>query len=69
NMEELGGRVLVFSVDIADYTGMQEVLNQAGEQFGPLNGVIHSAGVTRGKSLPCPIGKITREDCQEQFQS
>jgi non-ribosomal peptide synthase protein (TIGR01720 family) len=44
-LEEQGGEVLVFSADAADLGRMREVLAQAAERFGPVNGVVHAAGV------------------------
>ncbi|HEV3458631.1 MAG TPA: amino acid adenylation domain-containing protein, partial [Thermoanaerobaculia bacterium] len=44
-MEELGGEVLVLSADVADRTSMRRALAQARRRFGPLNGVVHAAGV------------------------
>ncbi|MBL8152085.1 MAG: SDR family NAD(P)-dependent oxidoreductase, partial [Blastocatellia bacterium] len=47
-LEELGAEVLALSADVADKEQMQEVLQQAKEQFGTINGVIHTAGVPVG---------------------
>ncbi len=47
-LEEQGARVSVFSVDVTDYQGMKEVLTRAQEQLGPINGVIHAAGLPGG---------------------
>jgi acyl transferase domain-containing protein/acyl carrier protein len=43
--EEQGAEVMAFSADVADFTKMEEVLRQAQERFGQINGVIHAAGV------------------------
>jgi natural product biosynthesis luciferase-like monooxygenase protein len=47
-LEALGARVEVFSADVSDREEMGRVLTQAREQFGPVNGVIHAAGVAGG---------------------
>jgi len=47
-LEEFGGRVLAFSVDVTDFQGMEKMISQAQEQFGPINGVIHAAGLPGG---------------------
>ena len=47
-LEALGARVEVFSADAADREEMGRVLERAREQFGPVNGVIHAAGVAGG---------------------
>lgn len=44
-LEELGAEVLVASADVANLQQMQEVITQAEERFGRINGVIHTAGV------------------------
>lgn len=47
-LEKYGARVEVFSADVADLEQMSGVLARIGEQFGPVNGVIHAAGVAGG---------------------
>jgi non-ribosomal peptide synthase protein (TIGR01720 family) len=44
SIENLGAEVLVLSADVTDKERMREVI----ERFGPINGVIHSAGVAGG---------------------
>jgi acyl transferase domain-containing protein/acyl carrier protein len=44
-LEEMGARVIAASADVADMQQIKEVIDRAREQFGPLNGVIHSAGI------------------------
>ncbi|HLP45175.1 MAG TPA: amino acid adenylation domain-containing protein [Candidatus Kapabacteria bacterium] len=47
-IETLGAQVIIFSVDVADYKGMAEMLDQAQAQFGNINGIIHAAGLPGG---------------------
>ncbi|UCH94267.1 MAG: SDR family NAD(P)-dependent oxidoreductase, partial [Candidatus Aminicenantes bacterium] len=47
-LEALGAEVQVYSVDAADEPGMRNVVQEAKERFGTINGVIHSAGVPGG---------------------
>ena len=47
-LEEMGAEVLVFSADVANPKEMQEVIRKTREQFGSIQGVIHSAGVPAG---------------------
>lgn len=47
-LEEKGAEVLVYSADIADLMQMEQLIESAQQQFGKLNGVIHSAGVADG---------------------
>ncbi|MCP5108422.1 MAG: SDR family NAD(P)-dependent oxidoreductase, partial [bacterium] len=44
-LEQMGAETAVFSADIADYRRMRQVIAGAEERFGPINGVIHAAGV------------------------
>jgi amino acid adenylation domain-containing protein len=45
NLEKWGTEVLVISADSANPGQMQEVLTQAAAHFGPINGIIHTAGL------------------------
>jgi amino acid adenylation domain-containing protein/non-ribosomal peptide synthase protein (TIGR01720 family) len=47
-LEAAGARVLVFAADVSDYQQMQRMVNAAEKQWGPINGVIHCAGVPGG---------------------
>ncbi len=47
-MEEAGAEVFVLSADVADREQMQDVVGQIRARFGPIKGVIHSAGVPAG---------------------
>ncbi|UCH96003.1 MAG: SDR family NAD(P)-dependent oxidoreductase, partial [Candidatus Aminicenantes bacterium] len=67
-LRDSGGEVLYFSADAAHRKAMQEAIQQAEERFGPINGVIHSAGIIRGESFKS-IHEITRKECEEQFQA
>jgi acyl carrier protein len=44
-LEELGAEVLVLSADVGDMDQMREAVRRSEERFGPLDGVIHAAGV------------------------
>ncbi|MFN6517004.1 MAG: SDR family NAD(P)-dependent oxidoreductase [Nostoc sp. CreGUA01] len=66
-LEYLGAEVLVVSADVSNIQEMQNVIVQAEQQFGEINGVIHTAGVVQGKSFAA-IENITLADCQQQFQ-
>ena len=66
-MEALGAEVLPLAADVADYEDMQEVISQAEQHFGDINGVIHAAGVMAKKSFSA-IQELQKEDCEEQFQ-
>lgn len=44
-LKNVGGNAIYLSVDIADYTALRAAVLHAVQQFGPIRGVIHSAGV------------------------
>jgi len=46
-IEALGGSVLVFSADIADFDQIQHIIARSGKIFGPINGIFHAAGVLK----------------------
>jgi len=47
-LESLGAEVKVFSVDVVDYPGMKEMVEQVRRQWGSIDGVIHAAGLPGG---------------------
>jgi phthiocerol/phenolphthiocerol synthesis type-I polyketide synthase E len=47
-IESFGAEVLVANADVTDLEMMTEVVSQAQNQFGNINGVIHTAGVAGG---------------------
>ena len=47
----LGTRTEYFQADITDATGMAVAIGNMKKQFGPIHGVVHSAGVLRDKLL------------------
>ncbi|MGH9753403.1 MAG: amino acid adenylation domain-containing protein [Blastocatellia bacterium] len=50
-LEELGAKVEVISADVSDETQMKEVARRSRRRFGPLNGVIHAAGITNEQAI------------------
>ncbi|MFN6559107.1 MAG: SDR family NAD(P)-dependent oxidoreductase [Nostoc sp. ChiSLP01] len=57
-LEDLGAEVLVVSADVSNTQQMQSAIVEAQQQFGQLNGVVHTAGVPGG-------GVIQRKTQQE----
>ena len=47
-LESYGAEVAVFSADAADMEQMETVVSRAEKRFGPVNGVIHAAGIAGG---------------------
>ncbi|MCP5047071.1 MAG: SDR family NAD(P)-dependent oxidoreductase, partial [bacterium] len=63
-----GEDYLVFSADVADEKRMREVLTEVEKRLGPINGVIHAAGIIKGPSLRL-MREISKAGCREQFQA
>ena len=51
HLEELGAEVFIGCSEMDDLEKMQELIGQAQELFGPINGVIHSAGIPDGAMI------------------
>jgi len=50
-LEQKGAKVMVFSADVANREQMQQVIASVREQMGPLDGVIHCAGLPDGEMI------------------
>ncbi|MCC5622906.1 SDR family NAD(P)-dependent oxidoreductase [Nostoc sp. CHAB 5715] len=66
-LESNGAEVLVVSADVSNLEQMQNVIAQAQQQFGQINGVIHAAGVLEGNSIET-IENINKANCEQQFK-
>ncbi len=64
-LEKLGAEVIAESADIANETQMQAVIDQSGDRFGKINGVIHAAGI----KLVGTVREINRSECEKQLQA
>jgi acyl transferase domain-containing protein len=51
DLERAGGEVLIQTADVADRDAMRLVIDRTQQRFGPLNGVIHAAGVPGGSRI------------------
>lgn len=47
-LQAAGAELLIVRADVADETQMRDMLASVRERFGPINGVIHSAGISGG---------------------
>lgn len=47
-VENLGSKVAYYDVEVLDFNKMKQTFNAVEDEFGPINGVIHSAGVAGG---------------------
>jgi acyl transferase domain-containing protein/acyl carrier protein/NRPS condensation-like uncharacterized protein len=63
-LEESGAQIMIAKADVTDFQQMQAVIAEAAERFGPINGVIHAAGVIDYAGV---IQKRTRRDTYESM--
>jgi polyketide synthase PksJ len=66
-MEKAGAEVLVMKADVSSLDRMQAVFQQGEEKFGPINGVIHAAGIVGEKSF-CPLKDMGKKEAQLHFE-
>ncbi len=66
-LEAHGAEVLLLSADAADEAQMRAALAQAEARFGPIHGVIHSAGVAKEQAFTA-IQATDRGVCEAHFQ-
>ncbi len=66
-LEELGAEVLLCQADVADPLQLGAAIASAEAQFGPLNGVLHAAGVTSQQSF-VPTRTLAQEQCEAHFR-
>ena len=67
-LEVAGAEVLVLAADVADAAAMRQAIAQTERQFGPINGVIHAAGVVEGETFRA-VSQIEPDQVIEQFQA
>jgi NAD(P)-dependent dehydrogenase (short-subunit alcohol dehydrogenase family) len=67
-LKAIGSEVEIISADLADEKQMERAVASMVERFGPINGVIHSAGRAGEKSIRM-IEELDREECERHFQS
>ena len=67
-LEQLGA-VSYTECDIADEAGLRSAIAEVEERWGRINGVIHAAGITRGRSIEglTPVQDLGVEDFALQF--
>jgi acyl transferase domain-containing protein len=66
-LEEAGGEVEVIRADVSNENEMREVVRRTLQRFGPINGVIHAAGITGEQSIRL-IQEITPANCSSLFR-
>jgi acyl transferase domain-containing protein len=67
DIEAAGGEVLTLAADASDAAATRAAFEQAEQRFGPLNGVIHAAGLIMGDAFR-PISETDADICRRQFQ-
>ena len=65
-LEAAGARILTISADVSNVAQLQSAIAQTEAAFGPLNGVIHSAGLVGDETI-VPITELTAENTARQF--
>ncbi|MGW2488145.1 SDR family NAD(P)-dependent oxidoreductase [Streptomyces sp. NPDC001606] len=50
-LRDLGAEVAAFAADVADEEQMSRVVAEVNERWGPINGVVHAAGVEEGQNF------------------
>ncbi len=67
-IEQHGSEVLVVAADVADPSAMAGAIAEAERRFGPLNGVIHAAGVTTDESYR-PVAELNADSSAPHFRA
>ncbi len=67
NIKASGAQVLTITCDLTDGQAVEQAIITAEQHFGPLNGIIHAAGLV-GEQAFKPILEITRDDLLQQLQ-
>jgi iturin family lipopeptide synthetase A len=65
---EGNGDLLYCCADVSDAAAMHSAVKQGEDLFGPLDGVIHSAGIIKGESFNT-TADITVSQCRQQFRA
>ncbi len=66
-LEEHGAEVLVLQADVAEPEQLAAAVAAAEARFGPLNGVLHAAGLTDQRAF-APVKSLTPAQCEAHFR-
>jgi len=66
-MEAAGAQVMIEQADVCDPSQMRRVVENSVQRFGPIEGVIHAAGVVSGSSMR-EVATLDPADFETQFQ-
>ncbi|MGB7925178.1 MAG: MupA/Atu3671 family FMN-dependent luciferase-like monooxygenase [Pyrinomonadaceae bacterium] len=67
-LEEMGAEVMFAVADVGDEEQMRQLIAAAQNRFGPVNGVIHAAGITGLKSFRL-VQEIEDAECEQHFRA
>jgi acyl transferase domain-containing protein len=67
-LEAMGAQVMVCAADVSDERRMRSVLDEVTEAFGPVNGVVHAAGITGDKAHRV-LAELGEEESAWHFRS
>ncbi len=68
-LEEAGAEVDTIEVDIADHGQVAHALSYVEGKHGQVRGIIHTAGVTSGRSAFCIWARLELQDFSEQLRA
>ena len=68
SLEALGAQIMCEAADVGNEAQMRAVVSRAEERFGPLNGVIHAAGVLTEEAFK-PISRMNGAESEWHFQA
>ncbi|HET6936329.1 MAG TPA: SDR family NAD(P)-dependent oxidoreductase, partial [Candidatus Angelobacter sp.] len=68
SIQKLGAEVMVLSADVADRETMQAAVRRAEEHFGPIDGVVHAAGVPGGGLIQLKTGELADKVLKPKVQ-
>lgn len=67
-LEKMGAQVITADADVTDLDRMQQIIVQTEKQFGPINGVIHAAGVPGGGVIHLKNRDILERDMKAKIK-
>jgi acyl transferase domain-containing protein/thioesterase domain-containing protein len=68
SLEELGAEVVMVAADVGDSEELRRAVEEAEHRFGPVNGVVHAAGVI-AEGFEAALAEIDAEICERNFRT
>jgi len=66
-VEKQAAGLITAAVDVSDFKQVQRLLRRVEKEWGPVNGVIHAAGVVRSDAF-IPVRDTLEEHCRRHFK-